>query len=87
MLAQECHIVAGMGISDGETDFARVFREMGIPDQWILAATIQGNPGAPSSYSAVGDRASSSGVGFQPNRSVRNVDGEVSASNSAQSRL
>jgi hypothetical protein len=28
--------VAGMGISDGSTDFARVFREMGIPDQWVL---------------------------------------------------
>ena len=36
MLAQECHIVAGMGIDDGSTDFRRVFREMGIPDSWIL---------------------------------------------------
>jgi hypothetical protein len=36
MLAQENHIVAAMGISDGSTDFKRVFREMGIPDRWIL---------------------------------------------------
>jgi hypothetical protein len=32
----ENHIVAAMGISDGVTDFAKVFREMGIEDQWIL---------------------------------------------------
>src|SRR5688572_21519304 len=32
----EMHIVAGMGISDGTTDFKMVFREMGIPDEWIL---------------------------------------------------
>lgn len=36
MLAQESHIVAAMGISDGSTDFAAVFRAMGIPDRWIL---------------------------------------------------
>jgi len=36
MLAQECHIVAAMGISDGSTDFRAVFRDMGIPDRWIL---------------------------------------------------
>jgi hypothetical protein len=36
MLAQENHIVAAMGIDDGSTDFKRVFREMGIPDRWIL---------------------------------------------------
>ena len=36
MLARENHIVAGMGISDGQTDFAQVFREMGILPQWIL---------------------------------------------------
>ena len=32
----ESHIVAAMGISDGSTDFHRVFREMGIEDRWIL---------------------------------------------------
>ncbi len=32
----EGHIVAAMGIADGRTDFRRVFREMGIPDRWIL---------------------------------------------------
>ncbi len=36
MLAQENHIVAAMGISDGSTDFRQVFRSMGIPDRWIL---------------------------------------------------
>lgn len=32
----EMHIVAGMGIDDGSTDFRKVFRDMGIPDEWIL---------------------------------------------------
>jgi hypothetical protein len=32
----ESHIVAAMGIDDGHTDFTKVFREMGIPDEWIL---------------------------------------------------
>ncbi len=36
MLAQESHTIAAMGISDGSTDFRQVFREMGIPDRWIL---------------------------------------------------
>jgi hypothetical protein len=36
LLRLERHIVAAMGIDDGTTDFRRVFREMGIPDQWIL---------------------------------------------------
>lgn len=36
MLAQENHIVAAMGISDGATDFKAVFRSMGILDRWIL---------------------------------------------------
>jgi len=36
MLAQENHIVAAMGISDGTTDFKKVFRAMGIPDRWVL---------------------------------------------------
>lgn len=32
----ENHIVAAMGIDDGSTDFRKVFREMGIRDEWIL---------------------------------------------------
>ncbi len=36
MLAQEHHVIAAMGISDGTTDFKAVFRAMGIPDRWIL---------------------------------------------------
>ena len=36
MLAQENHVVAAMGIHDGNTDFHQVFRDMGVPDRWIL---------------------------------------------------
>ena len=36
LIAQESHVVAAMGISDGSTDFRKVFREMGIPDRWIM---------------------------------------------------
>jgi hypothetical protein len=36
MIRSENHIVAAVGISDGSTDFRRVFHEMGIHDQWIL---------------------------------------------------
>jgi hypothetical protein len=38
MLRLERHIVAAMGISDGHTDFRRVFLEMGVPEPWILTA-------------------------------------------------
>ncbi|HKG91534.1 MAG TPA: hypothetical protein VKA84_06580 [Gemmatimonadaceae bacterium] len=36
MRRSENHVVAAMGIDDGQTDFRRVFREMGIPNEWIL---------------------------------------------------
>lgn len=36
LLATEQHIIAGMGIDDGMTDFQQVFQEMGIRDEWIL---------------------------------------------------
>jgi hypothetical protein len=37
MLRAENHIIAGMGIDDGgTTDFRKVFRDMGLEDQWIL---------------------------------------------------
>jgi hypothetical protein len=36
LLRQECHIVAAMGIADGQTDYRLVFKEMGIPEEWIL---------------------------------------------------
>lgn len=32
----ETHVIAAMGIDDGGTDFRAVFRDMGIPDSWIL---------------------------------------------------
>jgi hypothetical protein len=36
MLSAEQHIVAAMGIDDGQTRFRDVFRAMGIEDRWIL---------------------------------------------------
>lgn len=36
LLMQEIHIVAAVGIDDGSTDFRGVFRDCGVPDQWIL---------------------------------------------------
>lgn len=36
MLATEAHIVVGIGIDDGVTDFRQVFADMGIPDSWIF---------------------------------------------------
>jgi len=36
LLRAEDHVVAAMGIDDGQTDFRAVFRSMGIPDEWIL---------------------------------------------------
>jgi hypothetical protein len=37
MLKSENHIIAAMGVEDGDgTDFRKVFRSMGIEDRWIL---------------------------------------------------
>ncbi len=37
MLSTERHIIAAMGVDDGGVmDFREVFKEMGIPDEWIL---------------------------------------------------
>lgn len=36
LLRQENHIVAGVGIDDGRTNFRSVFGDMGIRDEWIL---------------------------------------------------
>lgn len=36
MLRTENHIIAAMGIDDGDTNFRQVFRDMGIRDEWIL---------------------------------------------------
>jgi hypothetical protein len=36
LLRKETHVVAAMGLDDGSTDFKVVFREIGIPDAWIL---------------------------------------------------
>ena len=36
MLRAENHIIAGIGVNDGATDFEAVFGSMGIRDEWIL---------------------------------------------------
>ncbi len=36
MTRTETHIVAAMGLCDGETDFRAVFKSMGIAERWIL---------------------------------------------------
>lgn len=36
LLRQETHIICGMGINDGSTDFRKVFAEMGIEAKWTL---------------------------------------------------
>ncbi len=36
LLMAETNIIGAMGITDGATDFRRVFQEMGIEDRWIL---------------------------------------------------
>ncbi|MBP9798021.1 hypothetical protein KBC70_02640 [Candidatus Woesebacteria bacterium] len=35
LLATESHIVAGMGVDGGGTNFRDIFADMGIPDMWI----------------------------------------------------
>lgn len=66
LLKTERHIIAGIGIDDGHTDFRTVFGEMGIEDKWIL--TPKSTPSeirkafALVSQSAV--RASQSGKSF-----------------------
>ncbi|WP_437838626.1 hypothetical protein [Sorangium sp. So ce1153] len=66
MRRAEAHIVAAIGIDDGNTDFRAVFRDMGIEDRWILtpksdAADIR-KAFALFSQSAV--RASQGGASF-----------------------
>ncbi|MEK7641646.1 MAG: hypothetical protein AAB365_01475 [Patescibacteria group bacterium] len=36
LLKKENHIVCGVGIDDGSTNFEQVFGDMGIPKEWIL---------------------------------------------------
>ncbi len=62
----ELHIVAAMGIADGQTSFRKVFRQMGIDDKWILtpgnsAAEIRG---AFQMFSQSAVRASQSAAAF-----------------------
>lgn len=43
LLKKESHIICGIGVSDGSTDFEQVFQEMGIPKEWCL--TVGNSPG------------------------------------------
>jgi hypothetical protein len=36
LLQTEAHIVIGVGIDDGSTDFTQIFKEMGVIDEWVL---------------------------------------------------
>lgn len=66
MLRAENHIIAGMGIDDGYTDFQQVFSEMGILPGWVLTP---GNSekeirAAFRTFSKASAQASSSTAGF-----------------------
>jgi hypothetical protein len=66
MLRTEMHIIAGMGIDYGYTDFRRVFRDMGIRDEWIMtpANTESEIRKAFQVFSRSAVRASQSAVSF-----------------------
>lgn len=66
LLQTEMHIVCGMGIDDGSTDFRRVFIEMGIQPQWILTpqSTRKDILGAFGTFSQSAVKASQSAVSF-----------------------
>lgn len=65
-LLGEKHIVAAMGIDDSSTDFRKIFREMGIPDEWILTPgnTKSEIRKAFGTFSKSAVRASQSAKGF-----------------------
>lgn len=64
----ENHIVAGMGIDDGSTDFRAVFRGMGIDDKWILTPgqSAQDIRKAFHVFSQSAVRVSQGATNFQP---------------------
>ncbi len=64
-LNSELHIVMGMGVSDGKTDFHAIFKAMGIGDDKILIA----DGGDPKSIRRQFELASQSAVALnQPNK-------------------
>ncbi len=66
MLKTENHIIAAMGISDGYTDFDKVFAEMGIPSEWRLTTGNNASEirKAFNVFSQSAVRASQSGASF-----------------------
>lgn len=66
LLASERHIVAAMGIDDGQTHFRDVFRSMGIDDRWILTtgSTSSDIRRAFAVFSQSAVRASQGGASF-----------------------
>ena len=66
MLKAEAHVVAAVGLSDGSTDFKRVFRDMGIEDRWILTPAVS-KPEIRAAFRLVSQtavRTSQGGVAF-----------------------
>jgi hypothetical protein len=67
MRRAETHIVAAMGIADGQTDFRKVFSAMGIEDKWILTPSNDASSirQAFQVFSQSAVRASQAAVNFQ----------------------
>jgi acetolactate synthase small subunit len=61
---QECHLVVGMGIDDGQTDFAAVFREMGIVEVLTPGNTAAEIRAACKTFSQSAVRVSQSAAAF-----------------------
>ena len=74
MQRTESHIIAGMGVEDGSTDFRRVFKDMGLRPEWILT------PGSGQTeirkafqvFSQSAVRASQCGKAFSPSNAFFN---------------
>ncbi len=66
LLRTERHIVAGMGIDDGYTDFKTVFTNMGIKPEWILTPKNSGSEirRACGTFSKASSAAAKSAAGF-----------------------
>jgi hypothetical protein len=66
LLKTEQYIIAGLGIDDGSTDFVQTFKEIGIPEEWILTTknTEKEIRAAFQLFSQTAVRASQSGKSF-----------------------
>jgi hypothetical protein len=64
MLRQECHLVVGMGIDDGQTDYAAVFLAMGIVEVLTPGNSAQEIRAACQAFSQSAVRVSQSAAAF-----------------------